>query len=308
MKVLVLANNCKWKSWPAKLEALKAWFAPVVDLEFTLEHTSFTDIKWNDYTFKPAGKPEVKYRGIDGNWYDKNIAKPSKKKGYDIVIFTLPTKQWEAPGVNGWHTSASEGIQEIHIGCNERGIYWYNNIKHPGDKWFNIARHELCHALYEMQGKYDRTHYHWESGQLANVLDDLQLPKMKTVTLTRTEYTGKQTLGFLQLGAFKCKTLERAWKNNERNISCIPKGEYVVKWTFSPKFMRYTYEIQNVPNRSGIRIHVANYWYQINGCIALGSGFSDINSDGELDVINSKNTITQLEQLLNKESFTLIIN
>lgn len=130
------------------------------------------------------------------------------------------------------------------------------------------------------------------------------------VTIVR-KATKKQTTGILVAGnsgaSFACKTVERPWLNNANNISCIPTGTYQVKWTLSPKFMKYTYQVMNVPNRSGIRIHSANYYSQLQGCIALGDALVDINKDGELDTINSKKTIALFENFMQKKPFTLVV-
>lgn len=128
-----------------------------------------------------------------------------------------------------------------------------------------------------------------------------------TVILTRGYDDGIQTLGNLSYKNFTCQTLEKPSKNNQKNISCIPKGTYLCKWTFSPKFLKYTYEVQKVPARSGIRIHSGNYFFDIEGCILLGDSYKDINKDGKTDVLNSKITIKKFEQFLNKKDFTLII-
>ena len=130
---------------------------------------------------------------------------------------------------------------------------------------------------------------------------------MKTVILTRNSDNGKQTLGTLEMGTFQCKTLERPWKDNKPSISAIPKGVYASRWTFSPKLMRYTYQVINVPGRSGIRFHKGNYFFDIEGCILLGTGYMDINHDGQVDLINSTITMKRFEQILNKEPFNLII-
>jgi len=136
-------------------------------------------------------------------------------------------------------------------------------------------------------------------------------PVTSYIEITRTFSDSNQNTGILEAynnsAKFTCKTLELAWKNNLPNVSCIPKGTYKVRWTFSPRFLRYTYEIQGVPGRSGIRIHPANYFYQLNGCIALGNNLVDINGDGKLDTVNSKITVTAFEQFMNKKEFTLKI-
>jgi hypothetical protein len=71
--------------------------------------------------------------------------------------------------------------------------------------------------------------------------------------------------------------------------------------------MKYTYEITSVPKRSGIRIHIANYFTQLLGCIALGMGFADINKDGQTDITSSKVAINKFNQLMGGKPFKLII-
>jgi len=52
-------------------------------------------------------------------------------------------------------------------------------------------------------------------------------------------------------------TLEREWHLNERNISCIPAGNYQCKRVQSPKFGN-TFEVKDVPHRSHILFHKGN--------------------------------------------------
>lgn len=65
---------------------------------------------------------------------------------------------------------------------------------------------------------------------------------------------------------FSCFTIELDWKNNAKNISCIPKGIYSVNEHMSQKF-KSTIIVNNVPNRSGILIHSGNTYLDIQGCI-----------------------------------------
>ena len=92
---------------------------------------------------------------------------------------------------------------------------------------------------------------------------------------------------------FEFKALELPWKNNERRVSCIPAGTYQIIKHTSPKFGQ-CYWVQDVPNRSEILIHPANYHRQLLGCIAPGRDFIDIDGDGQLDVTASKATMAQL--------------
>jgi hypothetical protein len=128
-----------------------------------------------------------------------------------------------------------------------------------------------------------------------------------TAVITRGTDDGIQTMGILSIGGFNCKTLERSWKNNQTNISSIPKGTYTCKYVFWLRKLKYTYELQNVTGRSGIKIHSGNYFFDTAGCILLGDSYGDINKDGELDILNSTVTIKKFEQLMGKKDFQLTI-
>jgi hypothetical protein len=114
------------------------------------------------------------------------------------------------------------------------------------------------------------------------------------ITLKRITDDGVQTLGHLHLGNGRVyQTLELAWKNNERQISCIPKGTYKVRKRTSAKYGEH-FHILNVPNRDMILLHHANFHNQLLGCIAPGKGLSDINKDGRLDVTSSRQAMKEL--------------
>lgn len=140
---------------------------------------------------------------------------------------------------------------------------------------------------------------------------------MKRVHLLR-QYLPKQTLGVFVVplepaGLWVCKTLELPWKQNLNNVSCIPDGEYRCEWTQSPRMSQergspyFTYEVKHVPKRTGIRIHAANFYHQLLGCIALGNSHKDLNADMELDVVHSGKTLEEFNTLMNKEDFVLVV-
>lgn len=134
---------------------------------------------------------------------------------------------------------------------------------------------------------------------------------MKTAILTREKSGSKETLGELNCingnNRLTLKTLELPDLNNQKNISCIPKGIYKCSWTKGNIFKNGTYEVMNVKGRSGIRLHIANYYKQIQGCIALGMTLADINKDGQMDTVNSTIAFNTLNSFFNKEDFTLVI-
>jgi hypothetical protein len=142
--------------------------------------------------------------------------------------------------------------------------------------------------------------------------------RMKVVLLNRISEDARQSLGTLSVmksdrQLFVCKTLELPWNNNQSNVSCIPAGSYPCKYTRSNRMSAekgrdvFTYEVLNVPERAGIRIHAANYFSQLLGCIALGDANNDINRDSEPDVVHSVATVAAFEHLMNQEDFTLVI-
>lgn len=139
------------------------------------------------------------------------------------------------------------------------------------------------------------------------------------VIALRTFENDKQTLGVFSVTdplrgvVFTARTLELPDKANANNVSRILAGKYLCKYTRSESFSKakgapvYTYEITSVPGRAGVRIHSANYYTQLRGCISLGNAHKDINADAQLDVIHSGDTMTEFERLMNYEDFILEI-
>ena len=121
--------------------------------------------------------------------------------------------------------------------------------------------------------------------------------------LTRDLYDDAYTFGRLDLydgilKVFTCRTLEQAWRGNARNISCIPAGTYPVVLEYSPHFDAELNELKLVPGRSEVKIHVANYVKQLEGCIAVGLSIGDINGDGMPDLKSSGVALDRLHAAL----------
>jgi len=158
------------------------------------------------------------------------------------------------------------------------------------------------------------------------------------VFLVRISHESNAELGVLSFTkpngfSWACKTLELPDKNNAPRISCIPKGRYLCEYTRSPLFSKnaldrwlkanpskteldapdeaknvFTYEIKNVVNRGGIRIHSANYTSQLLGCVALGDLHKDINADGTTDILHSGATCKAFEDLMERKPFYINIS
>jgi 7-cyano-7-deazaguanine synthase in queuosine biosynthesis len=117
---------------------------------------------------------------------------------------------------------------------------------------------------------------------------------MEEITLRRLATQGKQITGeIIRGGAVVAKTVELAWKDNARRISCIPIGTYTVVKRTSNKYGNH-FHLINVPSRNMILIHSGNYYSDSLGCIIVGSDHKDIDKDGLVDVVNSKATLSRM--------------
>ena len=121
---------------------------------------------------------------------------------------------------------------------------------------------------------------------------------------------GNQTTGILKLcdsngnTILIFDTLELPYRNNQRSISCIPSGTYVVKRKTSIRHGQCL-SIEAVPGRSNVLIHKGNFNSDTKGCILIGNGFKDINFDEDLDLLNSR---LAMKNLLNTLRTTTTIH
>jgi len=141
---------------------------------------------------------------------------------------------------------------------------------------------------------------------------------MKTINLFRYSSSDQGTFGIIFYGNFWLHTLELPWKDNTPNISCIPEGEYEVTKRYSPSFKKYTYWVKDVPNRSYVLIHSANFagdkskgWQtHLQGCIALGAVKAVAkNKFGKSQecVSRSREAVRRFEEFMDNEDFKLVI-
>ena len=94
--------------------------------------------------------------------------------------------------------------------------------------------------------------------------------------IIRDTFTEESTIGELFLnGERMCDTLENPYINNERNISCIPEGEYKVRLRLARESATRDYLhllVQDVPSRDYILFHRGNTAKDTRGCILVGLG------------------------------------
>lgn len=134
---------------------------------------------------------------------------------------------------------------------------------------------------------------------------------MNSLSLVRISSTLLLTIGRLFVlddfanPLFDCYTLELPWRENKQNISCIPIGRYPIRPRTSKKYGLHL-EVLNVPDRSYILIHEANFVSQLRGCIAVGRFLTDINFDGLLDVSHSKEAKQRITSLITEPTELII--
>jgi hypothetical protein len=121
--------------------------------------------------------------------------------------------------------------------------------------------------------------------------------------LDRFDMTPEGTTGMLRIDAKPLGfTIERPWKDNQKSISCIPSGKYKIKFREDPTpltmhyrqkydFFKFHLELQDVKDRSGIYIHVANYPKDVEGCIGVAASCGEI---GEHKIYSSRKFFKKL--------------
>lgn len=127
------------------------------------------------------------------------------------------------------------------------------------------------------------------------------------LTLKRIALRPTYTIGKLYIDdVYFCDTIEDTVKdlnkngkfdNGEKKIhskTAIPYGTYEIKWTYSPRFKKYTPQLMNVPSFEGIRIHAGNTSADTEGCLILGKN----KQVGK--VLNSRDTINKFYPIIKK--------
>ena len=102
------------------------------------------------------------------------------------------------------------------------------------------------------------TRYHW-----------FRLADCKMVLVLHRTYFPEGTQGILEWnGTLVCYTIELPWLENQRRISCVPEGEYVLQKRYSKKY-GWHIQLKNVTDRDLILFHAANdAKKELQGCIA----------------------------------------
>ena len=130
-----------------------------------------------------------------------------------------------------------------------------------------------------------------------------------TAKLIRNYFSDKRTFGTFEVfrgdeSIFKCYTCEDTvrgdgnpdtvlkWKVNGE--SAIPYGKYTCDFTYSNRFNRNMWAVENVPGFSGIRIHRGKNETWTEGCLLLGDSIA--KNYTMLD--NSEKTVEKFEKCM----------
>lgn len=182
-RLTVIANNISWPSLTSKVDAIRQFFAPVCDLQITIEHSTLRPA-FNIYPdFSPL--PVVDY-----DWYDRNISGPRALTA-DLVLFVVaPQDHAGIVTTAGAMTQHNIGPWETTVFVGSEADRVYINGKDVGDYFALYACHELSHAFYAMLGKRDDTHAHFPNTPQAaatfpddpnpeHALNDLDFPTVR---------------------------------------------------------------------------------------------------------------------------------
>jgi len=130
----------------------------------------------------------------------------------------------------------------------------------------------------------------------------------KSILIDRYSSEKEQTIGKIYLLDEETQSvikmwysMELPWLDNTKRVSCIPTGNYKAVIHYSPKFGKCLW-LQDVPNRSEILIHPANFYHDLLGCIGIGKDLSHIDGDKYIDITSSKDSMQELLNLVGSQS------
>lgn len=124
--------------------------------------------------------------------------------------------------------------------------------------------------------------------------------------IRRIAFTEHGTFGVIIDGGIPfALTLERPWLDNAEDVSCIPAGSYECN-RFHSESHPDTFQVLNVPARTGILFHTGNLMQHSAGCILIGELFEPYK--GQPAVLSSSKGFNEFKQkLMDKQTFQLLI-
>ena len=115
---------------------------------------------------------------------------------------------------------------------------------------------------------------------------------------SRNGVYGKMVLPFSARPVYDCNEKDIVIDTVENALYLIPAGTYPLKRTYSHKFKKMLPLVDEVPDRSGIRIHRGSIPEHSTGCI-----LTDMYGQSSLDIL-----FNRLNEFYNEEEIVLQIN
>ena len=113
-----------------------------------------------------------------------------------------------------------------------------------------------------------------------------------TLRLVREITSDQGTFGKMAGPGLFVYTMERPWRNNEPNVSCIPAGKYELRPRDYNRGGYPAVEVFAVPGRTHILAHIGNTIDDVQGCICPGLGYGVVH--GQWAVTSSKAAFAEL--------------
>ena len=133
---------------------------------------------------------------------------------------------------------------------------------------------KLLQALLRALKKSEREYTQKTQVKDKTVTNKLIEDKGVNLLLMREVFSEKSILGELFINGERiCDTLELPWRDNQRSISCIPAGQYKVRFRYPRESGTRDYLhllIKDVPNRDYILFHRGNSAKDSRGCVLVG--------------------------------------
>ena len=195
--VRILANNQAgtWASWPEKVAAIKAFYAPACELDITVTPTLLAP------TFMPyqqtSGSGAI-YQ-VDEAWYEANVTPLAA--GADIVMFVVPPSDHVVPTLLGLEANHPKGPWQTTVFTDEISHTYVlqNGIDvDQGETAAVYACHELAHVFYAMLAKTDNTHLYFFAGTPEKVLADFDFDEQQLAWYQQLIPLLEQELGLLK--------------------------------------------------------------------------------------------------------------
>jgi hypothetical protein len=226
----ILANNeaGSWASWPEKIAAIKAFYAPVCELDITLTPTTLSP------QFAPYGpiSGSGNVYQVDQSWYDQNVTPLAA--GADLIMFIVPPS--DHPNIvtlMGLDVYQQGKPGELTVFSDETSHTYINEID-QGETVVVYAEHEISHQFYGLLAKTDNTHLYFYAGTPEKVLADFDFDEQELTWYQEAVQALEQELGLL-----KARQIPPQADNAPQPQNSAPTATPTPATTFPPKILAW---------------------------------------------------------------------